>query len=194
MNPLTSSTRLARGLLDINTQVLSQFLTISSHELRDGVAAGREYFERLPRVRGLGQLVSLQRDLGSRVFADGRRHLRERGAVLLRAAEDTGSLLTDVLYGKAGEARRAAREVPAAPQESANDAELPLTEINGVGPALAKRLEAAGLTTLEDVAALNPDALEAEDHPLHDLKGRIAADRWIAQARRLVGAGKVVNL
>jgi len=235
MNPLTSSTRLARGLLDINAQVLYRMLEISGSELRDGMACSRSYLEQLPKVRGLGQLVSLQRDIGSRMLDDTQRHLRERGSVLLRAAEDTGSLLTDVLYGgtaaparssgraaastasakaasskaKTGNTskakdrptrgttapknrRTAATRAPV--QESANDAGLPLTEINGVGPALAKRLQDAGLASLQDVAGLDPKALEDDSHPLHDLKGRIAADRWIAQARRLVGAGKVVNL
>lgn len=75
---------------------------------------------------------------------------------------------------------KAARPKPEAP--AGDD----LTQISGIGPAIAKKLEGLGVTTLRQMAELTPEqAAEIADK----LKGRIEREEWVEQAKDLV-AGK----
>ncbi|RYY47220.1 MAG: hypothetical protein EOP59_01555, partial [Sphingomonadales bacterium] len=57
-----------------------------------------------------------------------------------------------------------------------------LTTMKGIGPRLADRLNAIGVTSFAQIAALSPDDAEALDAKLGDFQGRIHRDRWIEQA------------
>lgn len=57
-----------------------------------------------------------------------------------------------------------------------------LTRMKGVGPRLADRLNAVGITRFAQLAALTPAEAEALDARLGDFQGRIHRDRWIEQA------------
>lgn len=61
-----------------------------------------------------------------------------------------------------------------------------LTLIRGVGPKLARQLNAMGIFRLEQIAELDPQSLADDAHLLHAHKGRILRDGWIEQAARLV--------
>lgn len=60
--------------------------------------------------------------------------------------------------------------------------------IGGVGPALEKKLAAAGVTTLTQIAAWTPEDVERIGAEL-GFKGRIEREEWIDQAKDLL-AGK----
>ena len=60
--------------------------------------------------------------------------------------------------------------------------------IGGVGPALEKKLVAAGITSLTQIAAWKKADIARVDEEL-DLRGRAERDEWVAQAKDLV-AGK----
>lgn len=62
------------------------------------------------------------------------------------------------------------------------DDEDDLTRMKGVGPRLADRLNAVGITRFAQLAALTPAEAEALDARLGDFQGRIHRDRWIEQA------------
>lgn len=62
------------------------------------------------------------------------------------------------------------------------DDEDDLTRMKGVGPRLADRLNAVGITRFAQLAALTPTEAEALDARLGDFQGRIHRDRWIEQA------------
>lgn len=57
-----------------------------------------------------------------------------------------------------------------------------LTRMKGVGPKLAERLNALGITSFAQIAALSPAEAEALDAQLGTFQGRIHRDRWIEQA------------
>ena len=57
-----------------------------------------------------------------------------------------------------------------------------LTRMKGVGPKLAERLNALGITSFAQLAALSPAEAEALDAQLGNFQGRIHRDRWIEQA------------
>jgi len=85
---------------------------------------------------------------------------------------------------KAKPASKAA--APAASGEAAIVDDVAL--IGGVGPALKKKLEAAGITSLKQIAEMDAEAIEKLDTELK-LGGRTGREEWVEQARELL-AGK----
>ncbi len=63
-----------------------------------------------------------------------------------------------------------------------------LTKLNGVGPAYAKKLAEAGVTTFAQVAAWTEADLERLDGEIAGLKAKAESGEWIAQAKELAGA------
>jgi len=59
-----------------------------------------------------------------------------------------------------------------------------LTVISGVGPALAKKLNGAGITSYAQIAALSEADVAQLDKSLN-CKGRIKRDDWVGQAKKL---------
>ncbi|AVX05555.1 50S ribosomal protein L21 [Maritalea myrionectae] len=105
--------------------------------------------------------------------------------------------ITDILTGgakpkatkKAAPKKEAAKETakseaPAAKADAKDDLKL----ISGVGPALEKKLHAAGVTSLKQVAEFTKADIERIDAELN-FKGRIEREDWISQAKELM-AGK----
>lgn len=96
---------------------------------------------------------------------------------------------------KAAPAKKTAAKRPApaepAPAEarSAEEASGDLKQISGVGPALEKKLNEAGITRLEQIAELTDDDIKRIDEQLN-FKGRIERDDWIGQARAILGKAK----
>ncbi len=60
-----------------------------------------------------------------------------------------------------------------------------LKQLSGVGPALEKKLHAAGVTTFAQIAAWTPEDVAAMDEQL-SFKGRIEREGWIEQAKAKV--------
>ena len=89
---------------------------------------------------------------------------------------------------KATEAKPAAAKAteakPAAPKAGKAAAGGDLKKLSGVGPALEKKLIAAGVTSLEQVAAWTEADVTKIDEEL-SFKGRIEREGWIAQAKEL---------
>ncbi|MCR6671273.1 50S ribosomal protein L21 [Devosia ginsengisoli] len=85
----------------------------------------------------------------------------------------------------ATEAKAAAPKKAAKPAADFND---DIKLIGGVGPALEKKLNAAGVTSLTQIAAWKKADIAKFDEEL-DLRGRAERDEWVAQAKDLV-AGK----
>jgi large subunit ribosomal protein L21 len=88
-------------------------------------------------------------------------------------------------------AKAAKAEAPkaAAPKAAAPKAEAPaggddLKQLSGVGPALEKKLHAAGVTTFAQIAAWTDADVAAMDEKL-SFKGRIEREGWIDQAKEL---------
>ena len=76
-------------------------------------------------------------------------------------------------------------ELPAAvPQATANEAD-DLKEISGVGPYLEGKLNAFGIYTFQQVAALEPDVIEQLGETFGSFSDRIIREDWVGQARKL---------
>ncbi len=72
----------------------------------------------------------------------------------------------------------------AAPKKAAKAEADDLKQLSGVGPALEKKLHAAGVTTFAQIAAWG-DAEIAEFDEKLSFKGRIEREDWVAQAKKL---------
>ncbi len=79
---------------------------------------------------------------------------------------------------------KAAKPKPKKSDDAADDVSL----ISGVGPALAKKLGAAGVSSLKQIAEWTADDLKKFDEELA-LHGRAERDEWVQQAQDLL-AGK----
>ena len=84
---------------------------------------------------------------------------------------------------KAATAKAAAPKAKATPAAASSEGD-DLTQLSGVGPALLKKLNAAGITTFAQIAAWTEADVAEFDEKL-SFKGRIEREGWIAQAKEL---------
>ena len=107
----------------------------------------------------------------------------------LGAREYLMKLLTGSMTGshtlsltlKKSSAADAAPEKAAEPPEGGDD----LTRINGIGQVIAEKLNKLGISTLAQIAEMEPEDVERVNEQLN-FKGRIERENWIEQARELV--------
>ena len=78
------------------------------------------------------------------------------------------------------EAPKKAAPKKAAPKAAAGSDDL--KELSGVGPALEKKLHAAGVTSFAQIAAWGPEEIADFDEKL-SFKGRIEREGWVEQAK-----------
>jgi large subunit ribosomal protein L21 len=99
----------------------------------------------------------------------------------VKVAVGTGSVAS---VAAAAAAPKKAAPVKAAKADTAAAGSDDLKKLSGVGPALEKKLLAAGVTTFAQIASWS-DADVAEMDEKVSLKGRIEREGWIAQAADL---------
>jgi len=111
----------------------------------------------------------------------------------IKAAVGTGSVSSAAPVAAAKSAAKAkaapakAKAAPAKAKAAALAAAAgadDLKQLSGVGPALEKKLHAAGVTSFAQIAAWTDADVAATDEQL-SLKGRIEREGWIAQAKAL---------
>ncbi len=112
-------------------------------------------------------------------------HLKERIARLTSeieaVASETGA---DVAKTAKRVAKRASKAVKAAMEPVEAETVDDLTQITGVGPAMAKKLNAAGIKSFAQLAALKKAELEALDAEI-GARGRVLKGEWAKQAKKL---------
>ena len=59
-----------------------------------------------------------------------------------------------------------------------------LTDINGIGPVIAQKLNDAGVTSFQQIADFSPEQIAEIDEKLN-FKGRIDREEWVGQAKKL---------
>jgi len=115
---------------------------------------------------------------------------------ILASGADASGVKAAIGAGSAPAAAAAVETAPAAKKapakKAAPKAEAPVAEagaddlkkLSGVGPALEKKLLAAGVTSFAQIAAWTEEDVAAFDEKL-SFKGRIEREGWIAQAKEL---------
>jgi predicted flap endonuclease-1-like 5' DNA nuclease len=88
---------------------------------------------------------------------------------------------------KPATAKPPAQAAPAAPKPLPKRVEKrdDLTAIGGIGPALERKLNAAGILSYAQLAALSSDDIEHLEKNIIKFSGRIRRDDWIGQAKAL---------
>ena len=152
--------------------------------LVDGAAVQAEVIDQIKGVKTIN-FVKRRRKHGSQRTKGHRQQL-----TLLRITDilDAGADATGVktaagaAVGAAGAAVAAAVTSDAGPSAAGGD---DLTKLSGVGPALNKKLHAAGITSFAQIAAWT-DADIAKFDDVLSFKGRIEREGWVEQAKALV--------
>ncbi len=107
----------------------------------------------------------------------------------VKAAIGAGSVTTTEAPAAKAATKKAAPKKEAAPKaEAAPAAEAAaddLKKLSGVGPALEKKLLAAGVTSFAQIAAWTEEDIADFDEKL-SFKGRIEREGWVEQAKALV--------
>ena len=85
---------------------------------------------------------------------------------------------TEAADVEAAASQRSGSKEPSATATQADD----LTAIRGIGPAIARKLEALGVTTFADLAAADPDDLAAKIARRPVTSNRVR--EWIAEAKK----------
>lgn len=100
--------------------------------------------------------------------------------------------ISEILVGGAKPSKKAEGKPAAKAQAKAETVEAgaadDVTLIGGIGATLKKKLQAAGITSLTEIAALSADEIARLDTDLK-LGGRIEREEWVEQAKELL-AGK----
>jgi large subunit ribosomal protein L21 len=102
----------------------------------------------------------------------------ENGAGFVKTAAADAKPAKKAKAPKAAAPKAPAPKAEAAPAAAGGD---DLKQLSGVGPALEKKLHAAGVTTFAQIAAWTPEDVADMDQKL-SFKGRIEREGWIAQA------------
>ena len=102
----------------------------------------------------------------------------------VKAAVGAGSVSAVAVEAVKKPAKKAAAPKAAAAATEAPAGADDLKKLSGVGPALEKKLHAAGVTTFAQIAAWTEDDVAAIDEQL-SFKGRIEREGWIEQAKEL---------
>ena len=135
---------------------------------------------------GLDELASRNRGLEQR--------LRRKAEALQQSIEERDKLTRQLRLMI--RRTRDSRDRPPATTSAAATATAPggrqaspdkndLQRVRGIGPALAKKLRALGISDLEQLAALSDARIDELDREL-SFPGRIRRDRWVEQARDLL--------
>ena len=86
--------------------------------------------------------------------------------------------MNTLIQGLAQEGEVAEEAAPAAEKDD-------LKQISGNGPVLEGKLNGAGITTYQQIAALSDDEIERLESDVINFSGRIHRDDWIGQAKTL---------
>ncbi|MHC0055005.1 50S ribosomal protein L21 [Actibacterium sp. D379-3] len=158
----------------------------------DGAAVQAEVIEQIKGPKTIN-FVKRRRKHGSQRTKGHRQQLTLlRVTDILEAGAGTSGVKAAVGAGSVSAVAVAAAAPAPAKKKAAPKAEAPaapagaddLKKLSGVGPALEKKLHAAGVTTFAQIAAWTEEDVTAMDEKL-SFKGRIEREGWIAQAKEL---------
>ncbi len=150
-----------------------------------------------PAVAGASvtaNVLDIRKDKKIKVFKKRRRqnYRRNKGHRQWIAVISVAEILKPGSKSKldAKPAKIAADEAPAPAKKAAPKAAAGadnLTELTGVGPALATKLNDAGVTSFAQIAAWTEAEIERLDGEISGLKAKAEKGDWVAEAKKLAG-------
>lgn len=179
--------------------VAALYLWLCQRSLEASLATDREVtlFPNLSNRRGLGAPIPVDaRDIGGRrvgmtpsAVSAAPVAAPRPAALVADAAMPAVSSAPKAVAAKSGKAKAAGKSASAGSKSAPKGGFVDdVSLIGGVGPVLQKKLAAAGITSLKQIAKMTPKKMAALDAEL-GLRGRTEREEWIEQAQELV-AGK----
>ncbi|MGI9322950.1 MAG: hypothetical protein ACR2PJ_05140 [Pseudomonadales bacterium] len=93
MNLVDRQTQLGKSLFEINTQVLAETAELARKNAEQYFETNRTFGERLPEVREVSSLFSLQREYGQTLWNNAKAAFQAQGAILQAAMGGTREAL-----------------------------------------------------------------------------------------------------
>ncbi|WP_417309511.1 50S ribosomal protein L21 [Devosia sp.] len=171
---------------------------VSTKKQRTVIILKKERRQHYDRRNGHRQLLSTVRI--SEILTGGKKHSTkvdevakaryEKAAAASGASESVSEApaAKKAAPAKKTAAKKTETKTKAEPKAAADGFVDDLKLIGGVGPALEKKLNGIGITSLKQIAEWTAEDVASFDDKL-DFKGRIERDEWVKQAQDLV-AGK----
>lgn len=126
----------------------------------------------------VAETVAHAKDRVSKV--DLKARIARLSAEIEAVAGETGADIAKTAKKAAGKTSKAMKAAVAMPEASDD-----LSQITGVGPAMVKKLNAAGIYSFAQLAALKKAEAEKLDEQI-GARGRVTRDEWVKQAKALV--------
>ncbi|MEK9704701.1 MAG: 50S ribosomal protein L21 [Paracoccaceae bacterium] len=153
----------------------------------DGAAVQAEVIDQIKGPKTINFVKRRRKHSSQRTKGHRQQLTLLRVTEILSSGADASGIKAAVGAGSVASAAPVAAAKPAAKAKAAAPAVAgadDLKQLSGVGPALEKKLHAAGVTSFAQIAAWTDADVAAMDEQL-SLKGRIEREGWIAQAKEL---------
>jgi large subunit ribosomal protein L21 len=155
----------------------------------DGAAVQAEVIDQIKGPKTINFVKRRRKHSSQRTKGHRQQLTLLRVTEILSSGADASGIKAAVGAGSVSSAAPVAAPKPAAkakatPAPAAAAGSDDLKQLSGVGPALEKKLHAAGVTTFAQIAAWTDADVAAIDEQL-SFKGRIEREGWIAQAKEL---------
>jgi len=139
--------------------------------------------------------IKLYLEVLAEVIIDGRRSSQNNVAAISEDSfievDDEGQAIgteaeaASVVAEEKAEEPKADKKEAETPKSTTDSSEDKLTDINGIGPVIEKKLNAAGITSFKQIAGWTTEDVAKFDEELN-FKGRIDREEWIKQAKAKV--------
>jgi large subunit ribosomal protein L21 len=154
----------------------------------DGAAVQAEVIDQIKGPKTINFVKRRRKHSSQRTKGHRQQLTLLRVTEILSSGADASGIKAAVGAGSVASAAPVAAPKPAAKAKAAAPAAAAgaddLKQLSGVGPALEKKLHAAGVTSFAQIAAWTEADVAAMDEQL-SFKGRIEREGWIAQAAEL---------
>ena len=140
-----------------------------------------------PRVAGASVTAQVNGDVRGPKLITRKKRQRQTYRRTIGHRQDLTEVTITSINPQGGSVSAAASAAPSAGSEGKAQAATGgdnLKKLSGIGPALEKKMNAAGITTFSQLAALTEEDIARLEGELN-LPGRFAKENWVEQAREL---------
>ncbi len=93
MNPLEKQLQIGRELFELNATAWRRMVELDADSFRTFVETHQSFFSRLPEVKDLPSLVTLQREYGETVWNGAQSAVQARGEIMRESLGKAGELV-----------------------------------------------------------------------------------------------------
>ncbi len=93
MNIIEKQTELSKSLYEINSATLKELATLQRESVEKYIEANRDYGERLPEIKSVTDLMTLQREYGETLMSNTREAMEAQTEIVRGAFEETSEAL-----------------------------------------------------------------------------------------------------